>query len=263
MTEADLAAVRERLADSRLRVDVVDTPDSGRVVVKRQRPSRGPWRGHAVDLLARSIGLDILRAVPAPGGASAQATELRRLAWLDGLGLRVPRVLHVEAAFFVVGHLAGSSLVLAIEAGGAAGFAAWQSGLAALVDVHSRGTCLSQAFARNFLVTPTGLAMIDFEDDPLEAMTLDEAQARDWLAYLHSTAWLLDRDADEVRSVLGERLAREQAAVRGALARAGRRLAVFRHLPRSRRPWGREVVGLQALGKLFGGGPVAPAKMHA
>ena len=46
------------------------------------------------------------------------------------------------------------------------------------------------------------------------------------------------------------------ASVRDLATAAGRRLAVLRHLPRSRRTWGREVVGAQALASLF---PLQPA----
>ena len=137
-----------------------------------------------------------------------------------------------------------------------AGREAWQRGMAALVDLHARGACLSHAFARNFLATDAGLAMIDFEDDPLEVLTLDEAQARDWLAYLHSTVWLLRGEGAEIGRHVAAELAREKPAVRDLLAAAGERLAVLRHLPRSRRPWGREVVGVQALASLF---PLQPA----
>ncbi len=168
----------------------------------------------------------------------------------------VPAVLHVDPGFIVIAHLDGPILIELIERGGSAGFDAWQRGLAALVDVHGRGGCLSHAFARNFIVTGAGLAMIDFEDDPLEVLTLPEAQARDWLAYLHSTVWQLQGSAGEIGLAVAAQLAREAADVRGLVEHAGRRLALLRHLPRSRRTWGREVVGVQALASLF---PLHPA----
>ena len=263
MTEVDLAAIRERIVASRYRVAIVDTASAGKVVAKRQRPGRGPWRAHAVNALARLVVPKLLRAVPAPGGARAQAIEVSRLTALAAAGVRVPEVLHVDPGFIVIRHFDGPSLVQAIEAGGSAGLRAWQGGLEALVETHARGGYLSQAFARNFIVTRGGLAMIDFEDDPLEAMTLDEAQARDWLAYLHSTVWLLDRDSAAVRAGFAARLAQERAPVRDLVTAAGRRLAFLRHLPRSRQTWGREVAGLQALARLFHLSSAAPAKMHA
>lgn len=250
MTEAELDLVRATVAGWRYRTRVVEIQD-GRVVVKRQRPARSVWRARAVNLLARMFGLRLLQAVPAHGGARGQAIEVARLRALAGAGARVPRVLHVDAGFIVISHLDGANLVELIEHGGDAGFDAWRRGLAAIGELHARGGYLSHAFARNFIATEAGLASFDFEDDPLEALTLAEAQARDWLAYLHSTVWLLQRDAAEIAATLGSQLARETPAVRDLVAAAGRRLAVLRHLPRSRRPWGREVVGVQALASLF------------
>jgi hypothetical protein len=53
-------------------------------------------------------------------------------------------------------------------------------------------------------------------------------------------------------------LRKERSEVRTLIEAAGRRLAMLRHLPRSRRPWGREVVGVQAVASLLSSVP-APA----
>jgi tRNA A-37 threonylcarbamoyl transferase component Bud32 len=250
VNDAELAGLRAEVGAWRHRVGVIEIGE-GSVVVKRQRPARGAWRAHAVSLLARGLGLRLLQAVPAHGGAAGQAIEVARLRGLAAVGVRVPAVLHVDPGFIVIARLEGKSLVEQIERGSAEGFDAWQRGLAALVDLHGRGGYLSHAFARNFIATEAGLAMIDFEDDPLEVLTLNEAQARDWLAYLHSSVWLLQGDAAEIGRVVACALARERASVRDVVISAGRRLAVLRHLPRSRRTWGREVVGVRALASLF------------
>jgi hypothetical protein len=257
MDEADVAAVRARLAVSRFRIKVLET-GAGRVVAKRQRPDRSAWRARAVNALARGVGIPILQAVPAHGGGRAQRIEVERLRSLHAAGLRVPEVLHVDAEFIVLSHLPGRSLVELIEAGGAAGREAWHAGLDAIAEVHARGEYLSHAFARNFIAERGGApAMIDFEVDPLEVFSLDQAQARDWLAYLHSTLWLLQPSAATAPAVAGC-LARARPPVRAEVEAAGRRLGVLRHLPRSRRFGGREVAGLRALAALFAL-PDAPA----
>ncbi|MEO7056145.1 MAG: hypothetical protein ABI281_12475 [Caldimonas sp.] len=250
MNDADIEAVRASIESSRHRVKAVQT-SLGRVIAKRQRPPRSAWRGRIVNVLAGGFGVVMLRAVPAHGGARGQEIEIERLRSLRAAGVQVPEVLHAEAGFFVMGELAGPSLVSLVERGGMAGFEAWRRGLAALAETHARGGYLSHAFARNFIATDAGLAMIDFEDDALETMPLEAAQARDWLAYLHSTLWLLDRPIAEVQAAIAIRLADEAAPVRALVEATGRRLAPLRHLPRSRRPWGREVVGAQALGAVF------------
>ncbi len=250
MIESDIEAVRASIASSRFRVTAVQT-SSGRVFVKQQRPPRSAWRARIVNVLAGSFGVTLLRAVPAHGGARGQEIEIERLQSLRAAGVRVPEVLHAEAGFFVVGELVGPSLVSLVERGGADGFEAWRRGLAALTETHARGGYLSHAFARNIIACEAGLAMIDFEDDPREAMPLDAAQARDWLAYLHSTLWLLDRPIAEIQAAIAIRLTDESPAVRALVEATGRRLAPLRHLPRSRRPWGREVAGAHALGTVF------------
>ncbi|MEP6740815.1 MAG: hypothetical protein ABJA61_10585 [Caldimonas sp.] len=260
MNDADLDAIRAQIAAGHYRVGVVET-SVGKVVVKRQRPARGAWRARAVNVLARGLGVALLQAVPAHGGARGQAIEVERLRSLGTAGVQVPGVMHVDHDFIVVAHLAGPSLVESIERRDTAAFEAWRRGLAALVDTHARGGYLSHAFARNFIVAEGGLAMIDFEDDPLEVMSLDQAQARDWLAYLHSTLWLLDRPGAEVQAALAVRLGDERLPVRALVEAAGQRLAVLRHLPRSRRVWGREVAGAQALGAVFPLPPDAAATM--
>jgi tRNA A-37 threonylcarbamoyl transferase component Bud32 len=251
MDEADVQLVRSRILPSRFRIKVLET-SAGRVVAKKQRHERSAWRARAVDALARAAGIPILQAVPAHGGVRAQRIEVERLRSLRAAGLRVPEVLHVDAQFIVIGHLPGRSLVELIEAGGSAGWAAWQVGLDAIAEVHARGEYLSHAFARNFLAAERGsaLAMIDFEVDPLEIFSLDEAQARDWLAYLHSTLWLLE-PSPAAAAAVASRLAAGRPAVRALVDGVGRRLDVLRHLPRSRRIAGREVAGVRALAAFF------------
>jgi len=250
MTDADFDAIAASVAATSDRVAYADT-SVGQIVVKRQRVARSHWRGRALSAFARALGVAPLQAVPAHGGARGQATEVERLRSLRGAGIRVPEVLHVEREFIVMRRLAGTSLVHLIERGGKEGFAAWVRGLDAIADVHARGGYLSHAFARNFIATDSGIAMIDFEDDALEVMSLAEAQSRDWIAYLHSTLWILERPFEEARVALRQRMAGETAAVRDLVERAGRRLAVLRRLPTGRKRWGREVAGARALAHVF------------
>ncbi|HEX2541173.1 MAG TPA: hypothetical protein VHM00_08830 [Caldimonas sp.] len=250
MDEAEVRLVRGRILPSRFRVKVLDL-GTRRVVAKRQRPDRSVWRARALSALARGVGIPLLQAVPGHGGARAQGVEVARLRALRAAGLRVPEVLHVDAQFIVVSHVAGPILVELIEAGGSAGRQAWLAGLDAIAEVHARGEYLSHAFARNFIVEHEHrLAMIDFEVDPLEVLSLHEAQARDWLAYLHSTLWLFDPSPDAAPAV-STRLARADPVVRDLVEGAGRRLALLRHLPRSRRIGGREIAGVRALAAFF------------
>ena len=260
MTDADLAAVRTQAASRTHRVAVVDS-SQGRVVVKGQQATRSQWRTRFGNGLAVAAGLPFLRNPGASSPASTQAIEVARLRSLHAAGVAVPEVLQVEPDYFVMSHLPGRSLIDTMERNPEAATEWWQRGLQSLLDVHRKGQYLSQAFARNFVVVGETLAMIDFEDDPGRELSLEEAQARDWLAYLHSTAWRLPIAPSERAALLQRWLAEERPQVRALVEAAGRKLAWMRHLPSTRRPFGREVVGLQALAALFHHEP-RPAPLH-
>ena len=258
LTDVDLLQLRAIAATATHRVTKVAT-SLGLAVLKRERAERSSIGARAVDLLARLFSLPMLGPVPAHGGERGQAVEVQRLRTLHAAGLPVPDVLHAEPGFFVMQRLDGPNLVQVIERAGPEARQAWQHGMATLVAVHALGHTLSHAFARNFIVTSDGPAMIDFEDDPLEAMSLVEAQARDWLLYLHSTVWQLAHvDPAALHADLAVALDAERTDVRDLVRRAGKRLSFLRHLPGTRRPWGREVVGARALARLFHAAPARP-----
>lgn len=150
-------------------------------------------------VLAALLRLDALRPVPNPGGPTAIATEVQRLRDLAARGIRVPVVLAALPNGFAMRHLGnvgeethslGNEIDHAVQAGDtAAVLALWQQGLDTLTQVHHRGTCLSQAFARNLVRCPDGeVACIDFEDDPAAVLPLAVCHVRDALCYAHSTA---------------------------------------------------------------------------
>ncbi|QTD46884.1 hypothetical protein [Ottowia testudinis] len=232
------------------RLEVFDS-GAGKVIVKGQRAPRHPARYRLLNWLARGMGLPLLKAAPMHGGARAQAVEIERLSHLRAAGMRVPEVLHVAPDHFVMQWLGEQNLASLLQARHPHAMALWREGANALVQLHAAGQYLSQGFARNLIVDegpqPPRLAgMIDFEDDPLEVMTLVEAQVRDWLSYLHSSLWSLGLPAAQLDAVLDEFMARESAAVRALFFRICDRLGWLRLLPATRR-LGREVVSLQAL----------------
>ena len=179
----------------------------------------------------------MLQAVPAHGGARAQRIEVERLRAFVRPGCACPTVLHVDAQLHRRQPLSGAQPRRARRRRRPAGWDAWRDGLDAIAEVHARGEYLSHAFARNFIAERgAGLAMIDFEVDPLEVLSLHQAQARDWLAYLHSTLWLLTvagRCRPVVREPPGPCRARRARPSKAPVAAC----ALLRHLPRSRRIW--------------------------
>jgi tRNA A-37 threonylcarbamoyl transferase component Bud32 len=253
MTPADLEHIRVACANGARRITVVHDTSVGSVLVKWQQPQRPTLRYRMMNIVAGLVGLPLLRASLTQGGAKAQTVEVRRLQSLQSAGLPVPPLLHVDTHFFVLRFIHGRRLDKLLQREDEQALVWWQRGLQCLVDVHAQGQVLSQAFTRNFIAADGQLVLIDFEDDPLEVMSLQQAQARDWLAYLHSTARELApvhlaRTA-QLLPALREALAGEQAPVRDLVHRSARRLAWLRHLPvdraRARRGWRRQLLVLK------------------
>lgn len=228
-------------------VAVVQTPHAGRVVVKSVRAARHPARYHALNALTWLLGVPYLKTAPLPGGVLGQMQEVRRLRALRAAGVRVPQVLHVADDHFVMQWLGPLDLASALRMHGPQAAALWRAGGDALVRIHAAGQCLSQAFARNLIVSEDGVlaGAIDFEDDPLQVMSLPDAQERNWLDYLFSTLWLSPVPLAQADACLHAWMQAESAAVRSRFVHACRRLAWLRVLPKQRK-WGRDVVSLQA-----------------
>ncbi len=246
MNRLDVQRIRNSPVWRAERTEMVDTLD-GPVLVKGQRPARANLGYAVLNGLARATGSRVLQAVPMHGGDAAQAVEVRRLGELFASGVRVPRLLHVDAEFFAMEFVPGPNLASLLAAKPANGLGLWERGLRAIESVHARGEYLSQAHARNFIVHGDALVAIDFEDDPLEVMTLTEAQAHDWLVYLLSTAWLLPGKQDQMLALWRGFIPPDSPG--GALLhKTARRLGWLRHLPCKRKPWGRDIVSAQAAG---------------
>lgn len=236
------------------RVEMLDLPE-GEVVVKGQRPARGPWRFRMLSGLARCTSNPLLKPVPAPGGPEAQATEVRRLQALNEAGVAVPEVLHHGDRFIVLRRIHGEALQDRFTGSPRVALQAFVMGLDGLLDLHHRHQYLSQAFARNILVqghqSGHRLWYIDFEDDPAQVMDLPDAQARDLLAYLLSAVWISRAPRAGLMAAWASAAHEASPEVMVRVRRAVQGLSWLRQLPRERKPWGRDVVTVQALAEFM------------
>lgn len=232
------------------RVAKVNSPD-GVLLIKGQRPARGAARFKPMAWLSRWTRNPLLQPVPAYGGARAQNIEVQRLAQLAASGLPVPAVLHQGADFIALQFLQGHSLQHHLTLAPEEALAMFEKGLLAIHQVHLKGQYLSQAFARNIMVVQGRLWFIDFEDDPLEVMGLQDAQTRDWLAYLLSTVWMVNAPVKNLLAVWQHIYEQLDPAAQVAIAQACSRLHWLRRLPSERKPWGRDIVTLHALGEFL------------
>lgn len=249
-----LGQVEHDMAQNPARV-IVSTIVNGQysqVVIKRQEDAR-PQLGYVLlKWMAAALRQPLFRPVPAPGGQFAQQIEIRRLQSLNQAGVNVPRVLHVASDWIALECVGSTSLEELIRDTTDTNqqLAYWTAGLAAILDVHHKDQNLSQVFVRNMMWHQDQVFFIDFEDDPASILGLDQAQARDWLLYLLSTAWLLKAPIAQIIATLDHYIQQDRLAVSNAFYQATRSVAWLRHLPNRRKPWGRDVITAHALGEV-------------
>ena len=166
------------------------------------------------------------------GGVAGIRNEAGRLTALAAAGLHVPQLLAHDDHWLLISDLGHTTLEIMIRhADPDAQLGHWQQGADTLLQAHRAGQYLSQAFARNLVWSPEhGLGAIDFEDDPISAMTLAQAQIRDWLPYLFSTAIYFEDRLPLLCAAIRDVLAHEDAAVREGVHTALRRTAWLRAL---------------------------------
>ena len=226
-------------------MEMLELPE-GQVVVKGQRPARGPLRFWLMQAIASCSRNPLLKPVPNRGGAIAQQTEVHRLQDLQQAGVAVPNLLHVAKDYVVLQRVEGHNLDHCMRSANYSAIEAFQLGAQALLDLHAKGQYLSQAFARNMLNHQGQIVFIDFEDDPLLVMSLQQAQVRDWLSYVLSCVWGSHASREDLMQVWRAVTQQMPKPLLASIQDAVKSLAWMRHLSQNRKPWGRDMVMVQA-----------------
>ena len=200
--------------------------------LKLSMPQPPAWRYQLQAGIASLLGLPAMRPVRPQGGAAGIGNEADLLARLAAAGLRAPTLMARGDHWLLMSDLGQTTLDSLIRgADPAARLAYWQQGADYIQQVHRAGQYLSQAFARNLVWSAEhGLGAIDFEDDPITAMPLAQAQIRDWLPFLFSTAIYFKDSLPTLCAAVRNALDKEDAAVRHGLYTALRRTAWLRSL---------------------------------
>jgi hypothetical protein len=221
--------------------------------LKLSVPQPPAWRYQLLASMARLLQQPAMQPVRPHGGTAGIQNEANRLTRLADAGLRVPQLLAHADHWLVISDLGHTTLESLIRrADPAAQLENWQRGADYIRQAHRAGQYLSQAFARNLVWSPEhGLGAIDFEDDPISAMPLTQAQIRDWLPYFFSTAIVFEDRLPLLCAAIHKVLAQEDADVRHGVYTALRRTAWLRALrwlpPRMQR---RDVLKTQCFGEL-------------
>ncbi|MFT3896518.1 MAG: serine/threonine protein phosphatase [Thermomonas sp.] len=187
------------------------------------------FRRRALDLVARRLDIGPLRPPPHPVGAQAKQVEARRLRELRALGIRIPEILGEtddRLRLSDLGHKLASRLRAAKDDPAAVDALA-SAAIAAIAEAHRRGAYFGQPLPRNIAVGEEGIGFFDFEEDPLEVMTLEQAQARDWLLFVHGMAKYYATRPDALAQLLSSTLHGEPGEVSRQVHRVGERLGNF------------------------------------
>lgn len=221
--------------------------------LKLSVPQPPAWRYQLLAGMARLLQQPALQPVRPQGGTAGIRNEADRLNALLNAGLRAPQLLEQDAHWLLISDLGHTTLESLIRhADPVARLDYWRRGADYIQQAHRAGQYLSQAFARNLVWSPEqGLGAIDFEDDPVSAMTLTQAQIRDWLPYFFSTAIYFEDRLPLLCAAIREVLAGEAPAVRDGVCQVLRRTAwlrVLHWLPQ--RMQRRDVLKTQRYGEL-------------
>lgn len=144
-------------------------------------------------LLAAWLKLDALKPVLNTGGEQSILTEARRIQTLHSAGISVPTILAKtpqallladagtpnEPAVTLLDKLKSSDNPDQIDQ-------TLARSIQALNNVHNRDCYLSEAFARNILITDEKTVFIDFETDPGQVHTPVDCMVRDWYCFIFS-----------------------------------------------------------------------------
>ena len=204
----------------------IAVPGQGAGWLKRYQGGARRWRLALLNGVVRLLRVPALQASPPRPGDDLRQLEQRRLEALAAKGVHVPTILRSGPGELLLSDL-GPTLAARLLAGDTAERLRLLGETAlAIAAVHRRQVCLGQPLGRNITVDDAGrIGFLDFEDDPLEVMTLAQAQCRDWL-FLAAGSLRHARSVPtaELSRALSLGLIQAQPAVRAELAQSLRRL---------------------------------------
>lgn len=144
-------------------------------------------------LMARLLNISALKPVPNLGGQQSIQTEAERIRALSQAGVAVPVILSQTPEALLLADAGSADLPAKTLLEGLVQASTpeevdylLEMGISALHDVHARNCYLSEAFARNILITQAGIVFIDFETDPGHYHEPTDCMVRDWHCFIFS-----------------------------------------------------------------------------
>lgn len=152
------------------------------------RPKRPRvWPARLLKAAAWLFKLDILKPTMRMGTLHDLHIEQARVAEWNRLGLPAPALVAHGDDWFLMRDC-GTILPVALP-GLTPGEQTdiLQRTLDTLQGVHARGACHGRPMIKDIALSPSGdITLLDFEETPLDVMSLEQAQARDLLVFLSS-----------------------------------------------------------------------------
>lgn len=170
------------------------------VWVRRQNSGNPQIYYHLLNFISkRLLNLPILQAAYA-NKKQAIADEVARLISLENSTINAPRLLAYNEYGLMMSDVAQgktaptlSDCLQSIVEKQENPLETWCNALKSLINLHQKQQYLSQAFVRNILWVDTEWFFIDFEEDPARLLSIEECQVRDYLLFLHSSAYFLGK----------------------------------------------------------------------
>ena len=186
-------------SDERIERIISETGES--YWLKKSAPARGVFRYHALNLFSKILRTPILKAVPQLGGQTALKTEIQRIEQLKSGGIMVPEICATASDWILIKDL-GTSIIDDMKTNRSDQKRMrklFSICLSSIKKAHLSGQYMSQCFVRNMLMINEDkgeVGFIDFEDDPLSVLSLKQAQARDLMLFINSTARFFVKDSE-------------------------------------------------------------------
>ena len=179
-----------------------------------------------LDLVARGMGVPALRPPSHGGGEEACEIEARRLHELAATGIRVPEVLAESAQALLLSDIGEtfSSVLARVEQN--ARLRLITRAASALAHAHAKDSYIGQPLARNITIAADGrIGFIDFEEDPHEVMSLQQAQVRDWLFFTVGVSRYFEQQEDVLAAIIADAMRDASPSVQEALVVTAQRLS--------------------------------------
>jgi tRNA A-37 threonylcarbamoyl transferase component Bud32 len=203
--------------------------------LKKSAPGHAKYRYWLLDTVSSLLKLPLLRAVPKPGGAKSIAIEYKRLKTLAGKGILVPQVMAHDNDWLLLSDIGvtADSYFRRNSADIDKRSEAIVAILSELARLHRKNEYLSQGFARNIIFQDGAsktIGFIDFEDDPLDVLPLELAQARDFLLLAFSTSFYFAGHEQRYRAYINDHLQTYPSPYRHEIMRTIRKFRRIKEL---------------------------------